>query len=82
MNISIRIGYNRLVVRGVSSNMVDILMKSIVTDYAYVGSTRYEFILNNTPEISVIASEDIPTLTSSDLDEIRREAENGNQDTI
>ena len=82
MNIAIQIGYNRFIVRGVSSNMVDILMKSIVTDYSYIGNKKYEFILNNTPSISIIAIEDIPTLTTSDLDEIRREAENGNQDTI
>lgn len=82
MNIAIQIGYNRLIVKGVSSNMVDILMKSIITDYTYIGNKKYEFISNNVPEISVISDEHIPTLYASDIDEIRSEAENGNKDTI
>ena len=36
MNIAIQLGYNRLIIKDVSSNMVDILLKSIVTDFTYI----------------------------------------------
>lgn len=81
MNISIKVGYHSLVLRNVSSNMVDIIMKGIVTDMTYHDDKYISCIYNEPVSCSIISEKDIPKFTRSELERMSEE-ENGNKDTV
>jgi len=80
MNISVKVGYQSFILRNVSANMVDIIMKGVGIDTVYNGEQYVQCLHNEKICVSVISESDIPTMTRSEIENIRDN--NGNQDTI
>lgn len=82
MNISIKVGYQSIILKDVSANVVDLIMRSKVYDYTYINGVRYDYISNDRIDINVIATNDIPQLSFDDVENMKLDIENGNQDSV
>lgn len=82
MNISIKVGYQSIILKDVSANVVDLIMRSKVYDYTYINGVRHDYISNDKIDIIVIATNDIPQLSFDDIENMKLDMENGNQDSV